>query len=70
LLGYIGFSIISEIVAICSYSKKVDVPAANVYLLSMTISGILNKTMLVALAYSGSFAENAHQAVVYITWIF
>ena len=53
MLGYIVFYLLVELVVLCCYRKKVDCPNFNFYILITTISGCLNRIMLLAAAYIG-----------------
>jgi hypothetical protein len=49
--GIVFVFVLVEIIAICVYRKQVNLPAFNLYFLSVSILGYLNKTMLLTLAY-------------------
>ena len=53
LLGYFGYVFVFEVAAICSYNRRVNMPSSNLYLFLITLSGVLNKCMLLLLAYLG-----------------
>ena len=53
LLGYFGYVFVFEVAAICSYNRRVNMPSSNLYLFLITLSGVLNKCILLLLAYLG-----------------